>query len=363
MINISDCFSASYAEARDKFRTEARSRDARIVTYEHPLKGPDGGDLAADIAVFGPAAADRALVMMSGTHGVEGFCGSGCQIAYMRSGWYANLPDNTALFLLHAHNPHGFAHLRRVTEDNVDLNRNFVDFDAAPPANAGYDEVHQWVLPDDWDGDSRAAADAGIAGYIAEHGMFAFQAALSGGQYGHADGLFYGGDGPTWSRRMIEQFCAEELARFEAVGLIDFHTGLGARGYGELIATGGSGDPGFERQRLWYGDEVKSPEMGESVSAVVKGTIEEGYTAALPGVDVTVVAIEYGTLPPADVLQALRADNWLYLRGEIDSDTGREVKREIRDAFYGDDDAWKELVWQRAREVTEMALAGLSKSD
>lgn len=359
-MNIPDCFSSTYAEAREKFLAEAAAHDARIITYAHPLKGPAGEDLATDIACIGPADAAKALVMASGTHGIEGFCGSGCQIAYLRTGWHEKLPADTALYLLHAHNPHGFAHLRRVTEDNVDLNRNFIDFAAGAPENQAYDEVHQWVLPDDWQGENRAAADQGIFAYIEKNGLFAFQAALSGGQYGHAEGLFYGGGAPTWSRQRIEQFCADELSNFQAVGLIDFHTGLGERGHGELIGIGRPGEPGFERQRAWFGDQLMSPELGESVSAVVKGTIEEGYATALPNVEVTVCAIEYGTLPPTEVLQALRADNWLHLKGKIDSDLGREIKQQIRDAFYGDDDDWKKMVWTRAQEVADMAAAGLS---
>jgi hypothetical protein len=361
-MKISSCFSSTYAEARQQFLDEAHARGARIISYDHPLKGPEGEDLATDIAVIGVAGASKALVLTSGTHGVEGFCGSGCQVGFLRSGWYESLPEDITLYLLHAHNPHGFAHLRRVTEENVDLNRSFVDFTVDTPKNEAYDEVHEWVLPALWEGESRAAADQGIARYIQEHGLFAFQAALSGGQYDHADGLFYGGRSASWPRLRIEQFCAEELAAFDAVALIDFHTGLGERGHGELIGVGEVGDPGYERQRQMYGDQLKSPELGESVSAVVQGTIEEGYTAALPGVEVTAVAVEYGTLPPEEVLQALRADNWLYLNGDVNSELGREIKRMIRDAFYGDDDQWKAMVWDRAVEVAEMAVRGLTQS-
>jgi hypothetical protein len=86
------------------------------------------------------------LWINSATHGVEGFCGSGVQIGMMARGWHRRLPDNVALLLTHAINPHGFAWVRRVTEDNVDLNRKFTPPGVAAPVNAGYAEIHRWVI-------------------------------------------------------------------------------------------------------------------------------------------------------------------------------------------------------------------------
>ncbi len=51
----------------------------------------------------------------------------------------ASVPDDLAVVLIHAINPYGFAWIRRVNEDNVDLNRNCIDFGAAIPENPGYD--------------------------------------------------------------------------------------------------------------------------------------------------------------------------------------------------------------------------------
>lgn len=64
----------------------------------------------------------------------------------MARGWHRRLPDNVALLLTHAINPHGFAWVRRVTEDNVDLNRKFTPPGVAAPVNAGYAEIHRWVI-------------------------------------------------------------------------------------------------------------------------------------------------------------------------------------------------------------------------
>ena len=154
-MTIDEWFSATYDEARAKFLDAAKSAGAEIQSYDHPLKGPDGGDLAMDLAYIGPAEAECVVVLSSATHGVEGFCGSGCQIGFLETGLHNEMPDRLALLHVHAHNPHGFAHERRVTEDNVDLNRNFIDFTSCLPNNPAYEEVHPWLVPADWDGPAR----------------------------------------------------------------------------------------------------------------------------------------------------------------------------------------------------------------
>ncbi len=356
---IDDWFSASYGEARAKFLAAAKTAGAVQTSYAHPLQGPDGDDLAMDLAYLGPADAAKVLVTSSGTHGVEGFCGSGCQIGFLQDGLHTELPDDMALLHVHAHNPHGFVHERRVTEDNVDLNRNFIDFEAPLPENPAYDEVHPWLVPSDWDGPAHQAADAAIKAYITEHGMLAYQAAVSGGQYDHPDGLFYGGQAASWSRRTIETLAQEHLIGRSHVALIDFHTGLGPRGYGELISVDVPGGAEHLRAVAWYGDEVRTPGSGDSVSAKVNGTIESGYHALLQNAESTTIAIEFGTLPPEQVLGALQADNWLYLHGDVASAKGRDIKRQMRTAFYGEDSEWKAMIWQRGLEIARKTIQGL----
>jgi hypothetical protein len=359
-MSVSKHFSATYAEARDKFLASAKATNALIESWAHPMKGPDGGDLAMDIAWYGPRDAKGLLVMTSGTHGVEGYCGSGIQIGLMENGIPDSLPDNMALLMVHAHNPHGFAWQRRVTEDNVDLNRNFRDF-ATVEKNAAYAEVHDLLIPADWDGPAREAADKAIAEYIQSRGMPAFQQAVGQGQHDFADGLFYGGIEPTWSRINIEAMAQEYCSQAKDVALLDLHTGLGPRGYGEMLFVDKGFDDEWDRVRAWYGeDEVRSPSRGTSVSTPVTGTIDGGYRPAIGDANFTGCAIEYGTLPQPEVIGALRADHWLYAHGELDSDQGRQIKKDIRAAFFGEDEKWQQDVYDRGLWATQKALAGLA---
>ena len=358
-MSAADHFAASYAEARGKFLDAAAGAGLTPTAYQCPAPGPGGEALFTDVVRAGPADAEAVLVATSSTHGVEGFCGAGAMTGLLRDGHLRDLPAGLAVVLVHAINPHGFAHLRRVNEDNVDLNRNFVDHGAARAANAKYDAIHHLVVPADWDGPARAEAEAAIAGYIAEHGADTYQAVVCLGQYDHADGVFYGGRAPTWSNRTFRAVIADQLSRARRIGFIDFHTGLGPRGYGELQYEGMPDSAEYLRAQEWYDGEVASAVAGDASSPVVSGHMGLAMYEGAPNAEVTVMGLEYGTLPFTQVIEAVRADNWLYIHGAVDSPVGAKIKAAIRDAFYGDDDAWKRDVYDRAVEIYRKTAAGL----
>ena len=361
-MTVSSYFSADYAEARGKFLDAAKGAGARLAHYENPSRGPAGEALFTDTAWLGPPDAERVLLLISATHGVEGFCGSGAQVGWLASGLHAEVPEACAVLVVHASNPHGFAWLSRVTEDNVDLNRNFVDHNGAYPVNAGYTELHEALCPPDWSDAVIAATWTTLEAYAARHGAFALQEAISAGQYAHADGLFYGGTAPTWSAETLRAIVAAELGRARHLAIIDYHTGLGPRGHGERICVHAPGSPALARAEAWYQGDITSPALGTSSSAELTGVNLVGIAAALPDAELTSIALEYGTLPVDEVFLALRADNWLHQHGDPASAKGRAIKAQIREAFYQDADDWKEMVWERGLETQRLALKGLSEA-
>jgi hypothetical protein len=362
-MSASRYFSDTYQVARDKFRAASAKAGGTCHAEAHPGRGPDGESLSTDATWFGPQDAERALLLVSATHGVEGFCGSGAEVGWLESGGPQRLPKGVGALVIHAINPHGFAWLRRVTEDNVDLNRNFVDFAGPLPANPGYDEIAAALDPASWDEAAQAECGRQLKAYADKHGDFALQSAITRGQHKHRGGLFFGGTAPTWSRRTFLALGRRFLGRCRHVGFIDLHTGLGPYGYGEPICMHQPGTPGFDRVHDWFGDQVTSPETGNSTSAIVVGTLAEGLERELELAKVTSMALEYGTQPVPDVLLALRADNWLHRHGDPASAQGREIKRQIRDAFYQDKDDWKEMVLKRALEMIDRAVAGVAHAE
>ena len=357
-------FAADYRNARAKFLAAAALAGGALKSYANPLKGPEGEELATDTAWFGPAEAAKVLVTVSATHGVEGFCGSGAQIDWLLGPASAPLPPTTALLFVHAINPHGFAWLRRVTEEGCDLNRNFVDFAKPLPANAGYDELADAFVPSALAGPVFEAAMKRLEDYRARHGERAFSIARSGGQYRHPGGTFYGGTAPTWARRTLAAIIADRrLAARALVAVVDYHTGLGPFGYGEPISGDEPGSPAHRRSKAWFGPSLTEPTLGTSSSVPKEGMAELEWHRAL-GERVSYVALEYGTYPSNSSGQkALREDHWLHAYSNVDwaAPETRRIKAQIRRHFYPELPDWQEMVLFRSRQILRQALAGLAQ--
>ena len=359
---IAEYFSRDYAAARRRFQSAAGRAGATLTSYVLPEHaGPSAEALAIDVARLGNTGAQSALLVICGTHGIEGFAGSGCQVGLLEDRLHEALPASTSLVLLHALNPFGFAWLRRVNEEGVDLNRNFLDFSGRPPSSAAYEALHDWLIPADWDGEARRAADAALMAFGQTHGLPALQAAVTSGQYTRPTGLFYGGTRETWSARTLARILTEVVpGTVRRLGVIDLHTGLGPCGYGEPILDG-AGPADRERAVRWYGADVKDLAAGESVSARLAGTMARGVERARPGLELTFIGLEFGTRPTLEVLTALRADHWLHARGGgADPALRARIQQQMREAFFSERPAWQAAVYGRAADLAFRALRELA---
>ncbi len=360
-ISRNDTFADTYRQSRERFLAAAGEAGATLSSFRHPYAtGPDGGALYVDLARLGSPDARQALLCVSGTHGIEGYTGSACQVQLLRSGDAP--PTDTSLLLLHTLNPFGVAHRRRVNEDNIDLNRNFVDH-RTPPRNLRYPTLHGALVPEDWDGPARAGADLEIQRLAMdpEWGVRGVQAAITYGQWTHPTGLFYGGEAPAWSHQILRAVATGELRGHARVAYVDLHTGLGEWGRGEPIFRGGSGADARRRALDWYGDALTFSEDGSSSSTPLDGNTARAVAESLtPEQELTAITLEFGTLDGLRVLDALRADNWLYQQTAPSPELRSTIKESISAAFYPIDEQWRHAVLKRAREVLGQAMAGLA---
>jgi hypothetical protein len=353
-------FSQSYAEARAKFLAACDAEGLYVHRHVHPLRGRDGEELAMDVALLGAAQAQRLLVISSACHGVEGYCGSGVQGALLASSSFkaAASAAGVAVLFVHALNPYGFSWWRRVTHENVDLNRNFHDFHAALPANPAYGDVAHLVVPSAWP--PTADNEAAVAAYIAAHGPKAWQQAVTAGQHTHPQGLFFGGHTPTWSHQTLRHVLQDHARHCTRLGWIDLHTGLGPNGHGERIYAGPNDAASIARARAWWGLQVTSIYDGSSTSAVLSGMMFASVAWDCPQAEYTGLAMEYGTLPVLEVLQNLRAEQWLENHPEAPAEQAAAIKQKFRDAFYTDTALWKQQILDQAFDAAHQAVAGLT---
>ena len=353
-------FSQSYREARGKYlaATDAAGLDA--FAHPHPMLGRDGEALAMDVVRDGPVDAAALLIVSSACHGVEGFCGSAVQTALLHdAAWHRAVVDaGVAVLFIHALNPYGFSWWRRTTHENVDLNRNFHDFSQTLPCNAAYDELAAAIVPASWPPSDDV--EAVLQRYAAQHGMAKLQQAISGGQYEHPEGVFYGGRDPTWSHVTLRHVLQEHATRCARLGWIDLHTGLGPAGVGERIFACRDDAAALRRARTWWGDKVTSIYDGSSSSAPLQGLMWLAAYQECPQAEYTGIALEYGTRPIMEMLDALRADQWIENHPEAPDALRAQIKRQTRDAFYIDTDEWKQQVIEQALDAAHGAVRGLA---
>ena len=354
-------FAATYKEAREKFLSAVKDAAFDHWAAEHPTEtGRDGETLAMDIAVKGPSDAKVGLVIVSATHGVEGFCGSGVQVGLIRDGTLSELAKSMRVIVVHGHNPYGFSWLRRVNEDNVDMNRNYLDHSKPRPENKNYSALHKHIAPTSIDAESMSAANAALREFTANEDELALQAAISFGQYEFPDGLYFGGTKPTWSNVTFRTELQKACKGLSGIGLIDFHTGLGPSGHGEIISEYEADDPREMTLDAWFDGDVALAHDGSSVSSKLIGTLDIALDEMLEGIDVTACVIEFGTRRIEDVFAALRYDNWLHIYGDLNSSQADQIKADIRAAFYPDTDEWKEKVWKRSVWAVNCIAKGLA---
>lgn len=344
---ILSVFSQRYADARNTFlnNVETSSIVEKLTSLAHPLKGPNNEKLFCDIVWAGDPKAEKVLVLISGLHGVEGGVGSAIQADFVTR--YRRLPTDICVVLVHAMNPWGFAWASRTDEQGIDVNRNFVDFDASLPKS---DAAHIWQ--------DLQAGKTDIATVAQDRVQFDL---LSQGQYEEPTAPYYGGKEASWSRQVMEQLMTQlKPDKRKQIIVVDIHSGLGPYGYGEMICDHPHGSSATATAVALFGATVTEPIMGTSSSGVKYGLHD--YFWHQQGEHVCYLTLEFGTFGNQQMLQVLSDDQKLQQKGKLDwqDDATLDIKHAMQDFFCPDQKQWQELVLFRGRQVIEMALDGLT---
>ena len=361
--SANNCFSASYAEARTQFLSCASAAGAALSAHTHPsANGPAGAPLHIDVAAFGKAGAAKVFVIVSGTHGMEGYAGSAAQIAFIGSGRLGALPSEVLVLMIHGLNPWGFAHGSRTTENNVDLNRNFIDWRGAPPANPAYRELHPMLCPRDWTRASRERAAGEIAGWVAEHSRSTFLDRMIRGQHDFPDGIAFGGTGPEWSNVTLKEIVRSWCRSAKRVAVIDWHTGLGALGEPFYLCFNRPGSA-LERRCLdWWGQEASTGFSEGQERPAYTGLVYQGIESLLsPQAEVAGGVVEFGTRPVDDMIDALRIDRWLRFAapGAVADHTREALVADLMERYCPAAEAWRSSVIGHADRLHRRTLDGL----
>ncbi len=352
-----DLFPAHYQAARERWleRLPRSALPCEPVPFPVPGHTPQGGLLSTDCAWFGAPEAERVLVLIAGTHGIEGFAGSAI-LCQQLDRLPATLPPELAILCIHALNPWGYAWHRRCDAEGVDLNRNFIDFSQPLPDNPGYRELRPALFEED--GTRRRAA---LEDFRQRHGQRALEIAISGGQYHDPQGPFYGGRRACQGRRVIETLIDRYRLAERQLAVIDLHTGLGAYGYGEIICDHAPASPGTLTAQAWYGSECTLPALGTSSSVPKLGLLDYAWHAIM-GHNSCFITLEFGTLDTDNLFDVLLRDHRFraqYGTRPVEQPGYPELVTALCAHFCPDDDDWRTQVLSRACTVIDRALEGL----
>ena len=347
----------TYDECRARFRHEAQQ--AHLPVDAHPItaRGPHGQALTVDVTSSGSAHPDRALVVLCGVHGVEGFVTSAMVTELVGRTSGRAWPDGFALLLVHAVNPWGMAWGRRQNESNVDLNRNWRRDHRTPPPNLAYDELHPLACPDTDDLPPVDAMLTDAQRWVAERGLEWVRDGITAGQYTHPDGLHFGGDRTEESTAILERLVPGRLGAVGRVLAVDLHTGHGP--YGELTALSDQppGSPQDDVLRAVFDRVEATSGNPDATTGLKSGQIANGLADVLPGATCFATSLEVGTADDLTQLGATYQEQWVHRRGDRSVPEHAAVAWAYRCCFTPDDPAWETRALELGAAALDRALA------
>ena len=336
-------FSDSYSQARTRFANMALAKGLTVDSYTFKGTGSEGEKLTMDTIEWGDPASDNVLFIVSGTHGVEGFAGSACQLALLDQVDTLAL-SNCRIVLIHAVNPFGFSFLRRTNENNVDINRNFSALTNLPGTDNTQEHAIIRQLRKTSNGYQMVKLYLMLVWQIINGHRAAMQSLITAGQYGNERDLFFGGTHESASAA----FWHELLGKYKSsrLYLMDIHTGLGKHGQAHVLSEAQESSSAYQDNQLYFKDcNLVHTAHDTSLSARLTGTL----SSQLPEPD-NAITLEYGTFGGLTVLSALAIENYHYWHNR-NSRQHHRARRHLKAIFNPASPKWQETVLESFWEI------------
>jgi|GEM_PF-2932238 len=318
---------------------------------QHPLRDRENQKIFLDVVYIGKLSATKALVLIAGTSGVEGYSGSMNMQYAMEKGVAGFVDEDTAVILIHALNPYGMAYYRRCDEHGIDVNRNcLLDFNTLPE-NHLFERVKEFMIPRNWNERSVAETTAKIHEIVENSYYSKFEEHFRKGQYKYWNMPYYGGESASWSCVQLKKIVEKYMKNKHMIGILDFHVGLGEMGDNHLV---GVGDKNSLNSRAFIECFGEKANLASYEFPLVPyrpiGTAIEMIMKLLPTTVVVAACDEYGTRDRGSVLIAMRADCWLHSQSDMNEERYATIKKQIVSNFYSSDLKWQKVVKEQALE-------------
>jgi hypothetical protein len=359
----------SYENSKASFKEYSafiknKYKNTRIDAINIP--GKTDTDLTVDYCYI-PAQKTREnlLIITSGIHGIEGFAGSAVQRMVMNELLEKVDLNKTGVIFIHSMNPWGFKNFRRVTENNVDLNRNSDnDKKIFELKNDGYAKLYDFLNPQDklstWS--PKYLFFPVVSVYkIVKDSMKALRQAIVQGQYTFEKGIYYGGKNFEPQITAIEKILLDARKDYKKSMDISFHTGYGERGKLHLFPSPiedkkirGGMEYIFKGNTIDWGDGddfyTNAGDFSDYIAKLYKGKIH------FP------MLIEYGTMDSQTTLGSIKSiktmimENQGYFQGYKNDSDKDSIRKEFIEMYYPSSEAWRSSIMKQSRDVMTEAF-------
>lgn len=375
-------FPATYDESRARFLKRARELGAgepgaraRLTSFQVPSRRSE--DLHVDALYLPPEREMHHLVVIvSGVHGMEAYAGAAVQEMFCEEILPAFPRERVGVLLVHAMNPFGFKYHRRVTENNVNLNRNFgVNAEMFSHRNRGYQKLVPVLEPEGPTGEPKLAFLGMTTSLLARLARRQFTIndlieSIAQGQFERAQGLEYGGQDFEPQSVFLRELLRALVPEYRDILLLDLHTGLGERYQLHLMpgSRKGAVDP-----ELF--SELFDPERDRDVYAYTTGDTDGFYHThgdlnnlipdlLKPSQRALAFTLEFGTLgngswPKLQTLNRMINENRGFHHGFRSERVRNEVEREFLELFCPTEIQWRANVVEHGRQFFKRLGQGL----
>ena len=233
----SDSFYTTYEDVRENLDRRVESLRKKGITVEQSEYAVNAAENLYIDNIYLPSTGEKTnlIVLTTGVHGIEGYIGSVMLDVFFEEIYPTLNTENTGILIVANVNPYGMKNYRRYNENNVDLNRNFIEdwesFDLS--SNKEYPKVDNFLQPTGKMGNA-FWHEVGFYLSLAKEAVFTgadtISDALLTGQYEYPEGVYYGGNGDEASTVYLKGVFADCLdGEYENIVHIDIHSGYGPR--------------------------------------------------------------------------------------------------------------------------------------
>ena len=364
-------FSKNYNEASSRFREQISNLKIlghNVVHEQLNLDhcGPFSEELIIDIAIVGSIQSEKMFLYTSGIHGVEGFAGSAIQLSVLDLISNEAPFDTHCIIFIHIINPYGMAWLRRVNENNVDLNRNFLneksEFHGEPD---GYERINNFLNPSKIPNKYDFSFYLKGVLYLVKYGFRNLKQWIAQGQYQRSDSIQFGGKEMQKGPALIMNWLKNNITQVKEAVAVDLHTGLGPSGYDTILIPDTINKEDYDVLKNIYQDHVAPLDPDKGIGYKIKGDLHSGITNYFSDIKWIYVTQEFGTFPPTTVFKNLRAENMWTQNSSLKGDEEllkHWSRMKLMRTFNPDDQVWQSKIIDRGLKVFNDTRAYLIKS-